>query len=185
VFSGVATNVSLSGASWIGTCCRSCVVSNDPAFRFWIHPLIRCSQSCICTCDHVVHWLCSGGSDTLLLPKASRLPTSPHSGNPRYWVSCVWIFFHPLPSPQPAYPHSHQSIEPSFGESIQLAQHDLLSLVPRFPVPTKLGSPEMAGREMDEVCRQPLLNRSKLIVDKHQHLRLVNRFVVSRRLQEF
>jgi hypothetical protein len=52
---------------------------------------------------------------------------------------------------QPAYLLSRQRFEPPLGKPVQLARDDLLSLLPRFPIPTKLGSSEVARREMDEV----------------------------------
>ena len=53
-----------------------------------------------------------------------------------------------------AYLLPHQSIKPPLGKPIQLAWDNLLALVPCLRVPAKLGSPEVAGREMDEVRRK-------------------------------
>ena len=49
------------------------------------------------------------------------------------------------------HPSLHQYIKPPFDKPIQLARDGLLPLVPRFRVPAKPGSPEVADREMDEV----------------------------------
>jgi hypothetical protein len=140
--------VSHLGASWTGTCCRSCVVSNDPTSQ--VGPACESLSS-----SHIPVRRYNAFGRVLRFPEvfavAQRITFADKISLGQSAVMGILSGDFLPPCIRLAYLPSHQDLESPYGQPIQLAWDGLLPLVPRFRVPTKLGPPEVAGREMDEV----------------------------------